>query len=137
MLEMNESTSSIVLMNSSLNHSGLARDTNLYVEKHTQTESIHVDQPKIRRIRDCTNNVKLACVNVSVNCNLSTEMSRVAVQSVCRTLYNHDYYLSKEEVIEKDPSLATYRKQETNPRPNKWQKRAMPKNKTPSSQEDY
>ena len=37
------------------------------------------NRPQIRKVHDCTNEVKFKCI-VSVNCNISTEMSRTAVQ---------------------------------------------------------
>ena len=38
-------------------------------------------------------------------------MATVAVQAVCEELYHHQYYLTKEEVIEKDTKLAQYKEQ--------------------------
>ena len=137
MLELNEQTSSVVLVNSSLNRSNLSRDTTQYIEQFTQTESDNQHQPKIRKIRDCTDANKSTCVNVSMNCNLSAKMSRGAAQSVCKTLYNHNYYLSKEEAIENDPSLALHKEQDLSPKPGKHQKPNMLKKKAPSSQEQY
>ena len=94
-----------VILNSSLNRSGISRNTKEHSDKSVQTETVYEERPKIRKIRDCTNAVKTACVNLSVKCNISAEMSRVAVQTVCKNLYDHDYFLSKYEAIEKDPSL--------------------------------
>ena len=38
-------------------------------------------------------------------------MATVAVQAVCEELYHHQYYLTKEEVIEKNTKLAQYKEQ--------------------------
>ena len=46
-------------------------------------------------------------------------MSRIGLESVCETLYSHNYYLSKEEAIKNDPSLAMYKEQVLNPKPSK------------------
>ena len=61
---------------------------------------------KLRQVRNCTPESKSTCVALSVNCMMSTEMARVAFQTVCSKYYGHHYYLSREEAIEKDPSLA-------------------------------
>ena len=46
MLELNEQMFSVVLMNSSLNRSGISCDTTQYIEQHTQTEPDNQHQPK-------------------------------------------------------------------------------------------
>ena len=38
-------------------------------------------------------------------------MQAVAVQAVCEELYHHEYYLTKEEVIQKDTNLVQYKEQ--------------------------
>ena len=106
--------SSEIHLNTSLNRSGLARDTKQYAVKEVQTEYLVQEQPKIRKIRDCTDGVKSTCVELSVKCNISAEMSRTAVQTVCKGIYQHNYYLSKEEAIEKDPGLAELKQVESN-----------------------
>ena len=58
--------------------------------------------------------VKTACVNLSVKFKMSAEMSRVAVQTVSKNPYDHNYFLSKDEAIERDPSLSEY-KQDNHP----------------------
>ena len=113
------------ILNSSLNRSGLSRNTKEYSDKNVQTETVHQERPKIRKICDCTNAVKTTCVNLSVKCNMSAEMSRVAVQTVCKNLYDHNYFLSKDEAIERDPSLSDYK--QNNPPSNKRQKIDLPK----------
>ena len=39
-------------------------------------------------------------------------MGSVAAQAVCEEMYDHHYYLSKEEAIQNDPSLSQYREQQ-------------------------
>ena len=88
-----------VILNSSLNRSGLSRNAKEYSGRNVQTETVYQERPKIRKIRHCTNAVKTTCVNLSVKCNMSAEMSRVAVRTVCKNLYDHNYFLSKDEAI--------------------------------------
>ena len=92
-------------LNTSVNRSGI---------KRVATEDIAVQfdsfpKKKIRLTRNCTPESKAACVALSVNCQLSTEMSRVAFQTVCSKQYGHEYYLSAEEAIKKDPSLQKFK----------------------------
>ena len=77
----------------------------------TQTEFVHINncKPAIRVTRDCTTEIKKTCAMVSVK--VSTSLAPVAVQTVCQELYGHQYYLTKAEAIEKDPSLAVYREE--------------------------
>ena len=37
-------------------------------------------------------------VQVSTACGLSVEMARIAVQTTCKALYKHEYFLNVEEV---------------------------------------
>ena len=60
-------------------------------------------------VRNCTNKIKATCAEVSVRCNVSNEVSRICVQTVASRLYDHQFYLTKEEAIEKDPLLKEYR----------------------------
>ena len=85
-----------VILNSSLNRSGLSRNTKEYSHKNVQTEAVYQERPKIRKICDCTNAVKTTRVNLSVKCNMSPEMSRVSVQTVYKNLYDLNYFLSKD-----------------------------------------
>ena len=80
--EVLDDSMNIVILNSSLNYSGLSHNTKEYSGKKVQTETVYQEQSKIRKICDCTNTVKTTCVNLSVKCNMLAEISRVAVQSV-------------------------------------------------------
>ena len=110
-----------IVLNSSLNHSGLSCNTKEYSDKNVQIETIYLQRPEIRKIRDCTNAVKTTCLNLSVKCNMFAEMSRIAVQIVCKNLYDHNYFLSKEEAIERDLFLPEYK--QDNPSSNERQKK--------------
>ena len=50
--------------------------------------------------------------------------------------YNHNYYLSKDEAIEKDSTLIEYKKA-TEPKPNKRTKKNDVKSPTPVTSNDY
>ena len=75
-----------VILSSSLNHPGLSRNTKEYSDKNVQTETVYQERPKECKIRDCKNAVKTTYMNLSVKCNMSAEISRVAVQTVCKNL---------------------------------------------------
>ena len=79
--------------------------------------------------------MKTTCVNLSVKCNMSAEMSRVAVQTVCKNLYDNNYFLSKDEAIERDPPLSEYK--QDNPPSNKRQKLDLPTKQVPKSLNEY
>jgi hypothetical protein len=67
---------------------------------HTQTELQYVNPPPdIRGVRNCTDAVKECIVVVSTKCKISLECARVAVQCVCKHLYDHKVYRDKEEAI--------------------------------------
>jgi hypothetical protein len=116
-------------MDISLNRSGHVRKIS-GIDMGTQYDSFAC--PKIRKTRDCTTKIKATCAEVSVNCNISTEASRVAVKTVCNGLYGHKFYLSKEEATDNDPSLEEYRSEGPKPA-----KRLRPKEKVPSTKNDY
>ena len=78
------------------------------------------------------NQDKATCAEVSVNCNISTQASRVAVKTVCDGFYGHKFYLSKEEAIDNVPYLEEYRSEDPKPA-----KRLRPKEKVPSTTNDY
>ena len=108
---------------SSINCSGLSQDTRKLSVKEIQREFMFQNRSQIRKVRDCTNEVKSTCVNVSVNCNISTETSETAVQTVAKSLYGHEFYLTREKAIEKDPSLSSYKEKQLPVRLSKRQKK--------------
>ena len=72
-----------------------------------KSERHEIAQPRLRQ--------PWTCAQVSVNCNIPTEASRVAVKAVCDGLYSHKFYLSKEEANDNDPSLKEYRSEDPKP----------------------
>ena len=105
----------------------------------TQAEYVYIEKPPIPVLRDCTPEVKNACVKVSVKCGISTAMATLAVQAVCEELYHHQYYLTKEEAIERDPNLVEYGKEQPSSQPKK--KRQLDERKSASkplsNKQDY
>ena len=71
-------------------------------EFHLQElEIIEIVQMKLKRL-----------VCRCLNCGISSKMATKAVQTVCKALYNHEFYITKEEAIAKDPQLISYRESE-------------------------
>ena len=73
---------------------------------------MYQNRPQIRKLYCSTNEVKSTCVNVSVNCNISAEISRTAVQTVTKSLYGRKFYLTREEAIDKYPSVSLYKEKQ-------------------------
>ena len=84
-------------LNTSVNCSGLSHMTRPTCDACVQTEDIIV-QPKIRLRCKCTESIKLTCAQVSTACGLSVETAHIAVQTMCKTLYKHEYFLNIEKV---------------------------------------
>ena len=84
-------------LNTSVNCSGLSHMTRPTCDACVQTEDIIV-QPKIRLHCKCTESIKLTCAQVSTACGLSVETAHIAVQTTCKTLYKHEYFLNIEKV---------------------------------------
>ena len=72
-----------------MNRSGIVRSDSLDEEVE--------NCPKIRKIRSLSAEIKSTCAKLSSSLGISVENSRKAVQIVCKYLYGHNYYLSKEE----------------------------------------
>ena len=86
-------------INQSHNRSGLTRSTKQTCDVSVQTDPVIIDKPKLRiKERVCTEDIKMTCANLSSICGLSVENSRLAVQTVCKHLYKHEFYLSKADV---------------------------------------
>ena len=73
-------------------------------------------------MQNCSSKIKSTCAELSVKCNISSQASLVAVQTVCSDFYEHQYYLTKDEAIKKDPSLEEMRNKSTSPKPPKRSK---------------
>ena len=89
----------------SVHRSGYVRSNQCGVD-FSQQFDMDVPKPRIRINRNCSERIKATCAKVSVQCNISTKMSRECVKVVCEELYNHRFYLSKEEAISSDPTLS-------------------------------
>ena len=83
-------------LNTSVNRSGLSHMTIPTCDASVQTENIV--QPKLRLHCNCTESIKSTCAQVSTACGLSAEMACRAVQTTCKALYKHEYFLNIEEV---------------------------------------
>ena len=77
----------------SINRSGFSRNSKTFINQETQTDKILIDQPEIRGKRKLTDDIKKTCTQVSIECGISLEKARKAVQVVSRELYNHEYFL--------------------------------------------
>ena len=119
--ENDNTNSSDAQLDVSLNRSGHVRSTASTTEIGVQHDSTGA-RPKIRKTRNCTIKIKSTCAEVSVKCNISNQASLVAVQTVSSSFYGHEYYLMKEEAIEKDPSLGELRSESTTSNPPKRSK---------------
>ena len=75
---LNASINSVQLFQS-LNRSGLARNTTSMINKSIQTDSALCEKSLIRKRRNCTEEVKTACANVSSACGISAEKAQIAV----------------------------------------------------------
>ena len=113
--------------NTSVNRSGLIR---IATEDFGAQHDSDIPRKRLRLVRNFTPDSKLTCVALSVNCMMSTEMARVAFQTVCSKFYGHEYYQSIEEAIERDPSLGKFK-------PKDIIKKQGRKRRAPTSKDDY
>ena len=73
---------------------------------------MYQNRPQIGKLHYSTSEVKSTCVNVSVNHNISVEISRAAVQTVTKSLYGCKFYLTREEAIDKYPRVSLYKEKQ-------------------------
>ena len=86
----------------SMNHSGLLRFEE--EEKLPQT----VERPKLRKIsKTCTEEVKAACASVWSKCSIPAEKFRVAAKTVCKEMYQPQYYLNADEYKNSEDVIQT------------------------------
>ena len=86
----------------SMNHSGLLRFEE--EEKLPQT----VERPKLRKISKIfTEEVKAVCASLSSKCSISAEKARGAVKTVCKEMYQHQYYLNADEYKNSEEMIQT------------------------------
>ena len=103
----------------------------------TQTDQ-YFEIPTIRNTRNCTDDIKATCVEVSVKCGISAQKAALAVQIVCKSLYKHQLHLTKEEAIQHDPSLAVQNSDDELQEPEqKKQRFNLSKGKLPRTKNDY
>ena len=84
----------------SVSRSGVYRVTCATHTIGIQTDLYNVSQPPVRKVRDCTEEIKSALANVSVAAEISPEKARLAAQAFSKYFYGHSYYLNPSE---KDP----------------------------------
>ena len=82
--------------------SGLRRSRKLSFDKCVQPDDVEVCKPKMRKVRNCTDDVERACLQISIECGLSVEKARPAVKVVAKELYGHEFRLS---AIHKKPLM--------------------------------
>ena len=92
-IESNHTEAQPHLTYQSINRSGFSRISKTLINQETQTDKILIDQPEIRGKRKLTDDIKKTCTQVSIECGISLEKARKAVQVVSRELYNHEYFL--------------------------------------------
>ena len=73
-------------------------------EKLPQT----VERPKLRKIsKTCTEEVKAACASVWSKCSIPAEKFRVAAKTVCKEMYQPQYYLNADEYKNSEEVIQT------------------------------
>ena len=94
----------------------------------TKTDS-YFPRPEIRKTRNFNARIKDTIATVSYNAAISVEKARLAVQTMCRKFYNHQYYLTSEEQAKYKPELATIEEEAELAKPSQ--------SKKPRSADDY
>ena len=91
-------------LNVSFNRSGHVRCTVTTTDFDVQDDSTGA-RLRIWKTRNCTNKIKITCAKISLKFCVSNQTSLVAAHTVYNSFYGHEYYLTKEETVEKDPSV--------------------------------
>ena len=60
----------------------------------SQVDFCHIDQPPVRKVKLCTEEIKTALAEVSVRAQVSPEKAHKAAQAFSKNFYGHNYYLS-------------------------------------------
>ena len=121
----------------SFHRSGLRRSRILSFNKCVQTDDVEVCKPKIRKVRNCTDDVKRVCSQISIECGLSVEKSRTAVKVVAKELYGHEFRLNAIETQEtSDESVSMDNKRKHN-ETEQTAKRTKNSDNTPHSSAEY
>ena len=84
-------------LNTGVNHSGLPCMTIPKCDASVQIEDIII-QSNIGLHHKCTESIQSTCAQVYTACGLSAEMTCIAVQTTCKALYKHEYFLNIQEV---------------------------------------
>ena len=72
----------------------------------SQVDFCHIDQPPVRKMKLCTEEIKTPLVEVSVRAQILPEKARKAAQTFSINFYGHNYYLScKEKNAEQAPKM--------------------------------
>ena len=74
-------------------------------DKQLQTDHVKYEQPPIRSLRKCTEQIKTVCAMVSSTAHISASKARVVVQVVCRYLYGHYFFLTVDEATSSQKGL--------------------------------
>ena len=102
-------------LNVSSNRSGHVRCTATITDFDVQYDSTSA-RLRIWKNRNCTKEIKIICAEISLKFCVFNQASLVAVHTVYNSFYGHEYYLKKEETIEKDPSLEELQSETTVPK---------------------
>ena len=90
-------------LNSSVSQSGLICQNKSINSMGSQNDFCHIDQPPVREVEFCTDELKTALVEVSVRTQIIPEKACKEAQAASKTFYGHNYYLSdKEKYPEQD-----------------------------------
>ena len=97
---------STVQLNQYLNRSGVVCATTSKTNFGTQTDNCNPLRRPIRAIRNCSQESKDTCAQLSVQCGLSVEMSRLAFVIVSHYYFGVEYYLTVDDARAGRSSLA-------------------------------
>ena len=93
-------------LNSSVSRNGLIRQTKSINSMSSQVDFCHIDQPPVRKVKLCTEEIKAALAEVSVRAQISSEQATNAAQEFSKKIYGHNYYLAyKQKCPEQAPKM--------------------------------
>ena len=100
------SSNSGVQLEQSVNRSGLTRSTVRTEDKCVQADIYVPSRKPIRNVRDCSSESKETCSQLSAQCGISVEMSRLAFIIVCKYYFGIVYYLDVETARKEEPTAS-------------------------------
>ena len=123
--DVNVESSEVTPVNSTLTEPSMDCSGTAHVEENAETK---IPQPETWRVGHFTVEIKSGCAKTSSSCGISVDKARTAVQVVCNELYQHKYYLSKEDQLNSvdvgqvsmDISMAKHAHSETNSKAPKY-----------------